>query len=250
MEYNAGAVTYSQRIYQYLLDHKGTLNEQDRNPDARELYDAYSEDTDVMNLLEDQAKIADCKIEKFEGTIYLIPNVDNTRLGFTKTELKKALCRSNATSTDYYLSQFIIFTLLSELYDGEGVSCKTREFIQTGELQSIVSKRLEEGLANEKKQEESPDDVTPNDFLDFEGMSDAYETLKSVDAGGNKSRSTKEGIINAICTFLESQGLIHLDQESDRIHPTSKLDCLMEYRILSNENYEYIKGIMKVINNE
>lgn len=250
----ASDVNNSQKIFYYLLSKNGKLSEDDRDPEAKDLYRAYVDNSDVSELLKEQAEIANSRIEKFGTSIYLIPNVDNSFLGFTKTDLKKILCKSNATSQDYYLSQFIILTLLTEIYDGEGRNCKTREFIKFSELQSTVSKMLNKGAECEKKKREEaasdPDASYEGEVLDFEGMRDAYESLKSVDVGGNKSKTTKEGVINTICTFLMDQGLIHYSPEDERIHPTAKLDCLMEYRILNNANFSEVKNLLEEIDYE
>lgn len=55
-----------------------------------------------------------CNIERYGNVIYLIPKEENNFLGFSKTQLKAVLCKSNGTDKDYYLSQFVILTLLVE----------------------------------------------------------------------------------------------------------------------------------------
>ena len=77
-----------------------------------------------MNLVKSQGDIANCVIERYGSSIYLIPKEENECLGFSKRELKKVLCKSSGTDKDYYLSQFVILTLLVEFYDGQGQSAK------------------------------------------------------------------------------------------------------------------------------
>ena len=122
---------------------------------------AYVEHEEVMNLVKNQAEIADCKIERYGTTIYLMPDIDNKYLGFTKADLKKELCKPNATDRDYYLAQFVILTLLAEFYDGQGSTSKSREFLKLGELQNIVSERLKAGLALEQEREQDGTNLTP-----------------------------------------------------------------------------------------
>ena len=136
MAYEAEAITYSQKIFYYLLCH-GALSDMDTG--AKELYRAYVEHEDVMNLVKNQAEIADCRIERYGTCIYLMPDIDNKYLGFTKADLKKELCKSGATDRDYYLAQFVILTLMVEFYDGQGSTSKSREFLKLGELQNIIS---------------------------------------------------------------------------------------------------------------
>ena len=75
---------------------------------------------------------AESFVERYGGVIRIpIPKEDNNFLGFSKNQLKQALCKSTATDKDYYLSQFVILTLLVEFYDGQG-SSEAREVYEGG----------------------------------------------------------------------------------------------------------------------
>jgi hypothetical protein len=239
MAYEMETIRISQSIYYYLLCN-GKLEEYTE----KDLYRAYVEQEEVMNLVKSQGKISDCQIERYGTTIYLMPNMGNTMLGFGRTELKKRLCKSSATNRDYYLSQFVILTLLVEFYDGQGSSCKSREYIKLGEFQNILSERLKSGLANEEKDEEEN-----SNGLDYKSMSDAYETLKSGD-NTNRSKTTKEGFLYTIIGFLEEQELIVFIKDDDMIKTTQKLDNLMEMKILNKNNYLHMMEVMEVNLNE
>lgn len=246
MVYETESITYSQRIFYYLLCH-GSLSDSDAG--VKELYRAYVEQEEIMNLVKNQAEIAECKVERYGSTIYLMPDIDNKYLGFTKADLKKEICKSGATDKDYYLSQFVILTLLVEFYDGQGSRSKSREFLKLGELQNIVSDRLKAGLAMELEREES--DIYSQlyeNVLDYKSMSEAYEALRSVETG-SRSKFTKEGFVSIICDFLDRQGLILFVPEDEMIKTTPKLDNIMEYKILSKDNYARIMEALGV-NNE
>lgn len=241
MAYEAESITYSQKIFYHLLCH-GSLSDSDTG--VKELYRAYVEQEEVMNLVKNQAEIAECKIERYGSTIYLMPDMDNKYLGFTKADIKKEICKPGATERDYYLSQFVILTLLVEFYDGQGSRSKSREFLKLGELQNIVSQRLREGLAIEQEREKEEDKQNVyEDVLDYKSMSDAYEALKSVEAG-SRARVTKEGFVSIICSFLDRQGLIVFVPEDEMIQTTPKLDNIMEYKILNKENYARIMEVL------
>ena len=79
MAYEAEDIKYSQTIFYHLLKN-GELNEKD----DKELYRAYSENERVMNLVKQQGETSDCVVEKYGGTIYLIPKEDNDFLGYSK----------------------------------------------------------------------------------------------------------------------------------------------------------------------
>ena len=239
MAYEAETIAYSQKIFYYLLCH-GALSDLDAG--ANELYRAYVEHEEVMNLVKNQAEIADCRIERYGTCIYLMPDIDNKYLGFTKADLKKELCKSNATDRDYYLAQFVILTLMAEFYDGQGSTSKSREFLKLGELQNIISERLKAGLALEQEREQENTNIYSElyeNVLDYKSMSDAYESLKSVETG-SRSKYTKEGYVSIICNFLDRQGLIIFIPEDEMIKTTAKLDNIMEYKILNKENYTRI----------
>ena len=73
MAYEAENITYSQKIFYYLLCH-GALSDNDSN--AGNLYRAYVEREEVMNLVKNQAQIADSRVERYGSTIYLMPDID------------------------------------------------------------------------------------------------------------------------------------------------------------------------------
>ena len=153
----------------------------------------------------------------------MMPDIDNKYLGFTKADLKKELCKSNATDRDYYLAQFVILTLMAEFYDGQGSTGKSREFLKLGEL-------LKAGLALEQEREQENTNIYSElyeNVLDYKSMSEAYESLRSVETG-SRSKYTKEGYVSIICNFLDRQGLIIFIPEDEMIKTTAKLDNIME----------------------
>ena len=247
MAYEAENITYSQKIFYYLLCH-GALSDNDSN--AGNLYRAYVEREEVMNLVKNQAQIADSRVERYGSTIYLMPDIDNKYLGYTKAELKQKICRSKATDKDYYLSQFVILTLMAEFYDGQGSTCKSMEFLKLGELQNIVSEKLKAGAELESEREAEDSNIYTElyeNVLDYKSMSEAYEALKSAeDSTKGKTKTTKEGLVSVICQFLEKQGLIVFVEEDEMIKTTPKLDNIMEYKILNKDNYARIMEALGV----
>lgn len=237
MAYEVESIAYSQKIFYYLLCH-GSLSDADTG--VSEWYRAYVEHEEVMSLVKSQAEAAECRVERYGSTIYLMPDIDNQYLGYTKANLKKEICKPGATDRDYYLSQFVILTLLVEFYDGQGSRSKAREFLKLGELQNIVSERLKAGMELEQEREEIRETI-----LDYKSMSEAYEALKSVEAG-SRSKFTKEGFVSIICSFLERQGLIVFIPEDEMIKTTPKLDNIMEYKILGKDNYAKIMEALGV----
>lgn len=237
MAYEIEEVRISQEIFYYLLE-----NHELREETEQVLYRAYTERETVQNLVKSQGEVAGSTIERYGNVIYLIPREENNFLGFSKAQLKSVLCKSNATDRDYYLSQFVILTLLVEFFDGQGSSSKTREYIRVGELQNCISGRLKEGAESTEEQQEE-------DGIAFSDILQAYEALRS-DERGSRARTTKEGFLHQILTFLQKQGLIEYVEQDEMIKTTRKLDNFMDWNLLNQNNYQRIRKVLGVAENE
>lgn len=233
MAYEIEEINVSQRIFYRLLQNSEISEEYDP-----ELFKAYAENEEIQNLVKSQAEIAGSSVEKYGDVIYLLPDEDNTFLGYSKNKLKETLCKSNATDKDFYLSQFVIITFLVEMYDGQGITSKSRDEIRVGMLQNIISERLKSGVDRYSEDDESRQGIA------YRNMQEAYESLKSDDKG-SRARTTKEGFLYNILIFLEKQGLIDYIQEDETVKTTKKLDNLMDYNLLNKNNYQRVRRVLK-----
>ncbi|MEE1236521.1 MAG: DUF6063 family protein [Turicibacter sp.] len=238
MAYEMEKIKLSQSIFYHLLCNSSLVEK-----DEPELYRAYVEDEDVMNLVKSQGETADCVIERYGTVIYIMPNMGNEFLGFTKNELKKSLCKANATDKDYYLSQFVILTLLVEFYDGQGQSAKGRDFIRVGELQNIIADRLKEGATYYEEE------VQQQVGIAYSNMLEAFEALRSDDKG-SKQKTTKEGFLHGIFKFLQEQQLIEYIEADEMITTTKKLDQLMDFNLLNQNNFNRVLHVLKEASDE
>lgn len=232
MAYEIAEIHLSQQLFYYLLK-----NHELREQDEQVLYRAYTEDEQVQNLVRSQAEEAECTVERYGDTIYLIPKEENVFLGYSKADLKKRLCKSTGTDKDFYLSQFVILILLVEFYDGQGSSSKSREYIRVGELQNCISDRLREGVEHTTEEEEEQKGIA------FRNILEAYEALRSDDKG-TRQRTTKEGFLHTILIFLEEQGLIDYVVEDEMVKTTKKLDNLMDWNLLNQNNYQRVRKVL------
>lgn len=277
MAYEAEEIRTSQEIFYYLLEHHEL-----REEDELLLYKAYTEEETVRNLVKSQGDIAGSNIERYGNVIYLIPKEENNFLGFSKQQLKSTLCKSGATDKDYYLSQFVILTLLVEFFDGQGSSSKSREYMRVGELLNCLSARLKEGAAVEAENEEAEerednkgsdknsdkvresnksnrnkdkgDRENKKQNVDTAGISfqilhQTYEALKSDDRG-SRMKTTKEGFIYNILMFLQKQGLIEYVVQDEMIKTTRKLDNFMDWNLLNQNNYQRVLRVLGVTKDE
>lgn len=235
MAYEMEEIRTSQEIFYYLLKFHELREEEEAG-----MYRAYSEKEQIQNLVKSQALASHSRVERYGDVIYLIPDEDNDFLGFSKSQLKAALCKANATDKDYYLSQFVILILLVEFYDGQGSSSKSRDYMRVGELQNCISARLKEGADNAGEEAEEKMGVA------FSNMLEAYEALRS-DEKGSRSRTTKEGFLHHLLHFLEKQGLIEYVEADEMIKTTKKLDNFMDWNLLNQNNYQRVKKVLGVM---
>lgn len=234
MAYTTEEIRISNKIFYYLLKH-GELKE-----NVEELYKSYSENENVTELVKELGEDAECYVNKYDGIVYLIPKEDNDFLGYSKGELKKRLCKSDANDKDYYLAQFVILTLLVEFYNSQSITSKSREFIKVGEFLNIITDRLKEG--SERSAENGESGVA------FENILERFEALKSSDKKST-TKTTKEGFINTILDFLDSQGLIYYIKGDDMVKTTKKLDSFMDWNLLNKNNYNRVlKALGEEIN--
>lgn len=238
MAYESEEIRTSQEIFYYLLEHHELREEEEQL-----LYKAYTEEEGIQNLVKSQGEIAGSTIERYGNVIYLIPKEENNFLGYSKAQLKSTLCKSNGTDKDYYLSQFVILTLLVEFFDGQGSSSKAREYMRVGELLNCISSRLKEGADSENEEEEDTAGIA------FGVMLETYEALKSDDKG-SRARTTKEGFLHNILIFLQKQGLIEYVEQDEMIKTTKKLDNFMDWNLLNQNNYQRVLRVLGVKDHE
>ena len=232
MAYEMEEIRTGQEIFYYLLEHHEIREETENR-----LYQAYAENERIQNLVKSQAEIACSSIERYGDVIYLIPKEENYFLGFSKAQLKALLCKSGGTDKDYFLSQFVILTLLVEFYDSQGRSSKAREFLRVGDLQNSIGTYLKMGAENSREETDTERGMA------FTDMYEAYEALRS-DEKGSKAKTTKEGFLHHLLKFLEKQGLIEYVEEDEMIQTTKKLDNFMDWNLLNQNHYLRVRQVL------
>lgn len=224
MNYTIDEIKISSRIIYFLMKNR------ELKDDEESLYKAYSENENIQELVKLEADELNCEVRKFGSIIYFIPKEDNDFLGYSKGDLKKELCKSGANDKDYYLSQFVIMTLIVSFYGANGLSSKSRDFIKGGEFLNLVADKLSEGVKR------SSENSGKDNGIAYSNILERFESLKSSD-NQNRSKTTKEGFVNNILSFLEKQGLIDYIKSDDMIKTTKKLDYFMDWHLLNKNNY-------------
>lgn len=215
------------RIYNKLIE-KGEISITDES----ELFYNYSR-KEVRELIDMIEKEADCNIVKINNTVYLIPNSHNEFLGFKPSEIKN-IFGSQANTVDYYLYCYIITCILYRFYSSKNKNAKLVDFIPLDNLKEFVSTRLENVASKEdiKKLEEEHSFNIIKVYDKWDSLLDDHETRTK----------TKKGVIRKIIGFLNKQGLMYLDNESN-IRTTKKLDDIMNHFYLNIERKKEIETL-------
>jgi hypothetical protein len=217
------------RIYYFLLK-EGELTF-DNN---KELYLDYS-DGDIRDILSVLAKESNVTIEKYNQVVYLFPEEENDVLGIKDMDLQKIISY-DARKVDFYLSQYIITILMLVFYSGKGSFVKSRDFIRIGELEEIVTTRLEYAFSKkniQREQEEAMFNIT--------SMYEQWSALQIEEQG---KRKTKYGYIRSVCAFLGKHNLLIYDPLEEEVRPTNKFTNLMMYQFLDGQRIETIDKLL------
>src|SRR5690554_1693351 len=88
--------------------------------DREEYSDLFIEymNPDVQEILGELEKEMECRIIKINSTMYLLPNYDNSLLGFKNKNFREWY-GSNTRLSEVYLSYYIIMFLLYKFYGGK-----------------------------------------------------------------------------------------------------------------------------------
>lgn len=227
--YSLEQISQAMKIY-YILLEKGEFSIEDN----KELYKSYAENEEISHIVTIMGEQSQCLIERYNGILYLIPDEDNDFLGFSKADLKKELCRSNANDKDYYLSQFVILTLISTFYNSSGKTSKSRSFIRFGDFMNLIGERLKTAEAYEDME-----NLEKGSGVALSNILERWNALKGSDTK-TTSKTFKEGFLLGIIKFLQSQNLFDYIEADDMIKPTRKMDNFMDWNILNRTNYENI----------
>jgi hypothetical protein len=171
------------------------------------------------------------------NTIYLLPNYDNSVLGF-KTKDMREWIGTNAKLSDVYLAYYIVMFILNQFYGGKNKNPKQREFMRVSTLIEELDKRLtavlesgEETVAIEEKYS-----------INFIRIAESWDSRRSYE---ERKLTTKHGYVLRVCKLLEQEKLIRLVDDDKELRTTRKLDDLMLYYYLNDSRVSEINSIFK-----
>ncbi|OZM56440.1 hypothetical protein CIB95_11740 [Lottiidibacillus patelloidae] len=220
------------QIFKILVEH-GQLDRDDHS----DLFIEYL-NSEVQEVLSDFEEEMDCKIIKLNNSIYLLPNFDNSLLGFRNKDFRSSF-GSGATNSDVYLSYYITMFLLHQFYGGKNQNPKQRDFIRVMTLIDDLDQKFEAILSTDEE-----DMIAVEEELNINLIRIAEVWNQKIVHEENK-RSTKYGTVIRICSLLEQEKLIRLLEDKKEIRTTKKLDDLMTYYFLNDSRIQEINSIFK-----
>ncbi len=180
------------------------------------------EETDRMDELEAMAADFNCRILVRRDILLMVPEEDNTFLGFSKTDLKERLLKSQQTDVHYYLLMFMLLVLLDAFYSTEYGDGQLRDFLLLGNWMN----RTDNALTNGMQLEDNPSHIP------YEEMQDTYSNLLS--EMDNSRKGTRMQLFQTLIRFLVQQDLIIYLEESGQIYMTKRMHALIDH-ILQND---------------
>jgi len=173
----------------------------------------------ITRIFEEEAGIM---ILRSGDTLYFTPRTDNKLLGFSNEELRDKMGFSN--NTELYISYIIILSIIIKFYNGENYNNKVRSMLKVEELESFITLKLES--FNTMENGERKDEELNYNFSTISRLWLDLPTYDEKIKSFSQSKGTKISFIFRTLRFLQEQGLINLDNDSE-IYTTEKLDTIV-----------------------
>lgn len=191
---------------------------------------------EVQEVLGEIEEEMECRIIKINNTIYLLPNYDNSLLGFKNKDFREWL-GSNSRLSDVYLAYYITMFILYKFYGGKNKNPKQREFIRIMTLIDELDQRFAAILSDNEE------DVVKTEEEKSINLLSIAEVWNLKIAHEENKRTTKYGTVLRICTLLEQEKLLRIMEDKKEIRTTKKLDDLMTYYFLNDSRIDEINRI-------
>lgn len=214
------------RLWGYLLEH-GELALKKGTNDLWSDYD----DEDVRSMLNIMARENKLIIEKIRNTVYLVPTVDNTFLGFGKQDIREIVFKGNMSSDQYYLFMFIMLVIIQRFYssvNGEPIRSSQSE----AEIIDEVDKKLESFSGLDEEQVE----------FAVKAISQRWADAR-VSATSGK-RDTKLWYVDKVINFLEDNRLVKRAVTDRRIYRQDRMDNLI-HGFLTSRRYKELQEYLE-----
>lgn len=195
-------------------------------------------DPEVQEAMNNFEEEMNCKILKVNNSLYLLPDYDNSLLGFRNKDFKEWL-GSGAKLNDIYLSYYITMFILYKFYNGKNKNPKQREFLGVMALIEDLDQRFQSILAKDSEEISGKEEELA---FNLAAIAEGWQQRLVLD---DTKRTTKLGFVIRICGMLEQEKLIRLMENKKEIRTTKKLDDLMSHYFLNDSRINEINTIFR-----
>lgn len=199
-----------------------------------EEYAWYLESEHHRDALHAMAQSFECRILDRKKSLWLVPSAENRTLGFSRSDLKKRLCRSNQSLVYYYLYMFLLLVLLNSFYGSEYGSGRLRQFLKLEDWMNQTLSALQAGSEKQKSGSQVP----------FEAMKETYASLRP-----EMDHPDKQGyrlqLHTTLLKFLYEQNLAVYMEKEARIFVTDRMDVLMDDLLRADLDLGELSGLVK-----
>lgn len=173
----------------------------------------------VLRLIEEEADIL---IIRTGDSMFYSPGTENTLFGYKNEELRKEMRLDN--NTELYTAYIVILGILIKFYSGENYNSKCRTILKIEELEQFITSKMAAAA-----REEHPDERDEELKFNFTDVSEYWLNMPAYDeriVRHAASKGTRISLISRVLSFLENQGLVNVDNDSD-IFTTTRMDAVV-----------------------
>jgi hypothetical protein len=205
-----------------------------------ELYEAYSNQAEVYDILDAVLKKSNLKLYEYKNALYVTAGEQNRVFGYTNDELKKVI--GLRLNKELFLAYFIIYDVMTLFYENSS-SDAALAYVRTDTVIASVSALLSGVMA--KLPEIMKNEIEENSFRTIALLWDELplvtenEDLSTLKA----ARGSKTGFVKLVFNFLISQSLFV--ESGGKYYMTDRMRALTEnyYDSCKGRLYEMIESV-------
>ena len=173
----------------------------------------------IIRIFEEESGIM---ILRSGDTMYFTPRTDNRFFGFTNENLREKMGFSN--NTELYVCYIVILSIIIKFFNGENYNNKIRSILKVEELEGFITGKLES--YNSMENSEETDEALNFNFASVAKLWLDLPTYDEKIKNHAQSKGTRISFIYRTLKFLQEQGLVNVDNDSE-IYTTEKFDTLI-----------------------
>ena len=209
-----------------------------RNKDTAALYDEYSNNAEVYDIVYSMCKKMNLMLYEYKDTIYVSPGDNNRVFGYSNEELKRII--GVRLNRELYLCYFVIYSVMTRFYSDTSNPTFT-EYVKCDDIVNAVDSMLADTLKSINLL--NLDEIEDNSFQAISATWEDLPLVISEEGMSRASRGSKTGFVKMVFNFMEKQSL--LVENEGRYYPSQRMRALIENYYEENKGrlYEIMKGV-------